>query len=745
MKINIFRDHRQTVQYILPSNHAALAQAELVAIDEAAAIPLPTVKKLLGPYLVFLSSTVHGYEGTGRALSLKLVQQLRAQRGAAASAAALSAGAAVGGTGSKKGARELHEERWKVAAESAARSSISGGSTGGGRARTLTELTLDTPIRYSAGDPVEKWLNGLLCLDVAAHTTRMVSTMPAPRDCELYLVNRDALFSYHSMAESLLQRIWALYTSAHYKNSPNDLQMLSDAPAHRLFVLLGPQNSSAAKGNSLPDILCVIQVAFEGLISQRSVQIELSRGNRASGDMIPWTITQQFGDSEFPQLSGARIVRIATHPDVQKMGYGSRAIDQLVAYFEGNISADAGPRPGIGVFGGEGAEATHANRESFSDLSTAATVSTLLEEEIKPREKLPALLVNLSERPAEQLHWIGASFGLTAQLLNFWSRKQFRVCYVRQTSNDLTGENSSVVLRELGCDGVEDAPSAGWLESYKMDYRRRIVSLMGLSFSNMESSLALSLVDPDRSFTSLSSTSGGDEAADANSPMVSEYPCFYGAKALTSTELLSVHLSLHDMKRLELYARNMVDHHMILDTLPTLARLFFLGRVPQVRVSYLQLAIFLSAGLQRKDVDAVSSELDLPANQVLAFFNKTIRKIVTHLRGLIEATVSKEMPSDAALWNMSNRATHMNALRDTLSSDQAQDERAGIVQNKQGALEPRKTISIVKLPMHTEENGEAPGTAKHKLKHKHKHKHKHREDSKGGYTGGGQSKKSRSI
>ena len=28
-----------------------------MAIDEAAAIPLPTVKKLLGPYLVFMSST----------------------------------------------------------------------------------------------------------------------------------------------------------------------------------------------------------------------------------------------------------------------------------------------------------------------------------------------------------------------------------------------------------------------------------------------------------------------------------------------------------------------------------------------------------------------------------------------------------------------------------------------------------------------------------------------------------------
>lgn len=27
----------------------------------------------------------------------------------------------------------------------------------------------------------------------------------------------------------------SLYVSSHYKNSPNDLQLMSDAPAHHLF------------------------------------------------------------------------------------------------------------------------------------------------------------------------------------------------------------------------------------------------------------------------------------------------------------------------------------------------------------------------------------------------------------------------------------------------------------------------------------------------------------------------------
>ena len=38
------------------------------------------------------------------------------------------------------------------------------------------------------------------------------------------------------------------------------------------------------------------------------------------GDMIPWTLGQQFQDPDFPLLSGARVVRIAVHPDVQGAG-----------------------------------------------------------------------------------------------------------------------------------------------------------------------------------------------------------------------------------------------------------------------------------------------------------------------------------------------------------------------------------------------------------------------------------------
>jgi N-acetyltransferase 10 len=45
----------------------------------------------------------------------------------------------------------------------------------------------------------------------------------------------------------------------------------------------------------------------------------------------------------------------------------------------------------------------------------------------------------------------------------------------------------------------------------------------------------------------------------------------------------------------------MVDHHMIVDILPTLARLLFLGRLKGMRLSYLQVAILLATGQHYRD------------------------------------------------------------------------------------------------------------------------------------------------
>lgn len=75
--------------------------------------------------------------------------------------------------------------------------------------------------------------------------------------------------------------------------------------------------------------------------------------------------------------------------------------------------------------------------------------------------------------------------------------------------------------------------------------------------------------------------------------------------ALTPEEL-SFLLTPFDLKRLESYAQNSLDYHVILDLLPTVALLYFEKRLGnEVRLSVIQSSILLGMGLQRKSVEEV--------------------------------------------------------------------------------------------------------------------------------------------
>lgn len=159
-----------------------------------------------------LSSTTSGYEGTGRALTLKLLATLR---------------------GEIKNKNKTFSKRKKP----------------------LREVSLEEPIRYSAGDKIELWLSSLLCLE-ATSQEQLLGSLPHPSKCGLFLVDRDKLFSGHAASESFLNRLMSLYVSAHYRNSPNDLQLLSDAPAHRLFALISRENSFYTLSDKSSVVLC---------------------------------------------------------------------------------------------------------------------------------------------------------------------------------------------------------------------------------------------------------------------------------------------------------------------------------------------------------------------------------------------------------------------------------------------------------------------------------------------------------
>lgn len=334
-----------------------------------------------------MASTISGYEGTGRSLSLKLIKQLKEQ-------AATS-----------------------VAQDGETRSP-----------RSLKEVTLTEPIRYGKGDAVEKWLNSLLCLDVTPSKPK--GNFPDPSECQLLHVNRDTLFSFHPVPERFLRQMVALFVTSHYKNSPDDIQLMSDAPAHELFVL----TSSTIQENGLPEPLCVIQIALEGNISKQSVMAGLERGQRAAGDLIPWLVSQQFQD-DFASLSGARIVRIATHPDCVKMGYGSKALELLVDYYEGKFISLR-----------EEKDPSTKEADNMAIDAVSGEGGGLLHEDIKVRdiEKMQPLFSRLAERKPEDLEYVGVSYGLTQPLHKFWSRALFVPVYLVRHST-----SSIVVIIEL--------------------------------------------------------------------------------------------------------------------------------------------------------------------------------------------------------------------------------------------------------------------------------------------------------
>lgn len=231
--------------------------ADLLLVDEAAAIPIQMLKPIVSTYKkAIFSTTVHGYEGTGRGFEYKLKPLLKQQYD------------------------------------------------------SVTEFVLSQPIRWYKDDMLEQAVNSLLALNSE------ISKVPALDMCQLkYRVWQQLELLQN---EAKLTEIFALLINAHYRTSPTDLRQMLDGPNISIVTL--EQNNKT---------LAAALIAKEGQLDEELSELVWQGRRRPRGHLFPQSLLAHSGFKQAGQYSYNRIIRIATHPELQGQGVGSKLLDEI--------------------------------------------------------------------------------------------------------------------------------------------------------------------------------------------------------------------------------------------------------------------------------------------------------------------------------------------------------------------------------------------------------------------------------
>ena len=176
---NLLQHGDGSVQFLPPDLLLrSMPQADLLLIDEAAAIPAALLKALLLRYnRIVFSTTVHGYEGTGRGFAIRFRQTL-----------------------------DEETPQWR-------------------------ELTLDEPVRWQSGDALEALVSHALLLDAEPAAGASLEGID-PLSLSIDKISRAGLLS----DRRLLEQVFGLLVSAHYQTRPFDLRHMLDAPGVEILL-----------------------------------------------------------------------------------------------------------------------------------------------------------------------------------------------------------------------------------------------------------------------------------------------------------------------------------------------------------------------------------------------------------------------------------------------------------------------------------------------------------------------------
>ena len=258
----------EALRFVEPEQLLAPSDADVLVIDEAAQLPVPLLRAVAvaNPRATLaFATTTHGYEGTGRGFLLRFLDWL-----------------------DRAG-------------------------------RPSTRLALHEPIRWAAGDPLERCVYDVLALDadVAPLDPLVPAEVPPPRRLDRDELARD---------EGLLRSLFGLLIGAHYRTTPGDLERLLDAPNLAVHAVV---HQGSVLGATL--------VAREGGLLRADAEA-LGRGEwRIRGHALADTLIVHAGYPEAGELQIVRSVRIATHPGLRRRGVARALIEHVHAEYQPDL------------------------------------------------------------------------------------------------------------------------------------------------------------------------------------------------------------------------------------------------------------------------------------------------------------------------------------------------------------------------------------------------------------------------
>ena len=261
LKKSVFTYKNSEIRFIAPDALLeSLPEAKILFVDEAAAIPISMLEKLLGHYSgIIFSTTTHGYEGTGRGFLLKFYKMLSEKR-----------------------------PEWK-------------------------ERNLHQPIRWAREDPLEKWIEEVLFLNVRLSEKIVVPDQVS--QCEVKLLETSELIKNKDKRNS----IFSLLVFAHYRTSPSDFKYILESDDVRIYSLEYKDN-----------VLAVLLINQEGGFDQDLSRAIYRGERRPRGHLLAQTLSFHAGYEQAAMFKYARIMRIAVHPDIQFHGFGSYLLNEVV-------------------------------------------------------------------------------------------------------------------------------------------------------------------------------------------------------------------------------------------------------------------------------------------------------------------------------------------------------------------------------------------------------------------------------